>query len=185
MLRHDDLVVSAGSCFAATLVPYLESAGYHYLRTERPVRGFAHMPENLGYRTFSAAYGNTYTARQLRQLLERALGRFQPQEDRWHEEGGVIDPYRPGLRYPASTDAEFDVLTAQHLDATLRAFQTASVIIWTLGLTEAWESTLDGAIFPACPGTVAGRFDPDQHRFRQLHRGRSPRRPGGFLRSRS
>ncbi len=35
----------------------------------------------------------------------------------------------------------------------------------TLGLTEAWESALDGAVFPTCPGTVAGTFDPARHRF--------------------
>jgi hypothetical protein len=165
LIRRDDIVVSAGSCFASNLVPYLEEAGFTYLRTERVHPAFAHLPENLGYRSFSAAYGNIYTTRQLRQLLERALGRFHPLEDRWHVDGLVIDPFRPGLRYPAQSDAEFDALTAQHLRAALAAFQGATVIVFTLGLTEAWESSADGAVYPACPGTISGTFDPEKHRF--------------------
>ena len=165
LIRHDDLVVSAGSCFASNLVPYLEASGFTYLRTEQVHPAFAHLPENLGYRNFSAAYGNIYTTRQLRQLLERALGTFQPEENRWHVDGFVIDPFRPGLRYPARSDEEFDLLTRQHLQATRQAFDRATVIVFTLGLTEAWESTLDGAVYPACPGTISGTFDDARHRF--------------------
>lgn len=60
---------------------------------------------------------------------------------------------------------EFDFLTRQHLDAPLAAFKTADVLIFTLGLTEAWVSKLDGIVFAACPGTIAGRFDPGKHAF--------------------
>ena len=165
LLRSGDRVVSAGSCFASNMIPWLEGSGLHYVRTEEPHPNFAHLPENLGYRSFSAAYGNIYTARHLRQLWERASGEFRPQEDRWHQDGRVIDPFRPGLRYPASGEEEFDLLTAQHLRAVTEAFATATVFVFTLGLTEGWESTLDGAVYPACPGTVAGVFDPDRHRF--------------------
>ena len=38
-------------------------------------------------------------------------------------------------------------------------------MVFTLGLTEAWVSADDGAVFPAAPGTVAGEFDPARHRF--------------------
>jgi hypothetical protein len=136
------------------------------VRTERPHPAFAHLPENLGYRGFSAGYGNIYTARLLRQLYERATGAFAPVEDRWHVDGRVIDPFRPGLRHPASSDAEFDLLTAQHLAAVRAAFESATVFVFTLGLTEAWEAAEDGAVYPACPGTIAGTFDPARHRFR-------------------
>jgi hypothetical protein len=165
LLRRGDRVVSAGSCFASNMIPWLEGSGLAYVRTEEPHPAFAHLPENLGYRSFSAAYGNVYTARHLLQLLQRATGEFQPAEDRWHEDGCVIDPFRPGLRYPARSDEEFDILTRQHLRAVLDAFGSATVFVFTLGLTEAWESTLDGAVYPACPGTVAGQFDPARHRF--------------------
>jgi hypothetical protein len=165
LLRYDDDVVSAGSCFASNVIPWLEPGGLHYVRTETPHQAFAHLGENLGYRSFSAAYGNIYTARQLRQMLDRACGEFHPAEDRWHVDGRVIDPFRPGLRHPATSDREFDLLTAQHLAAVREAFAQASVVLLTLGLTEAWVSLADGAVFPACPGTIAGEYDPEKHGF--------------------
>ncbi|GEM_PF-762611 len=168
LITSGDQVVSAGSCFASNLVPYLEGAGFHYLRTETPHPAFASLPDNLGYRNFSAAYGNIYTARQLRQLLDRSLGLYKPAEDRWHSAGHVIDPFRPGQRYAATTDAEFDVLTQRHLDAVRAAFTQATVLVFTLGLTEAWISRADGAVFPACPGTIAGEFDPAKHAFKNF-----------------
>jgi SAM-dependent methyltransferase len=166
LIRHGEPVASAGSCFASNLVPFLERAGFDYLRTERRNPAFADIPvESLGYENFSTAYGNIYTPRQLLQLLRRCLGSFRPAEDRWHTDAGVIDPFRPGLRYHALTDREFDLLGAQHLRAVRRVFEEAKVFIFTLGLTEAWVSRLDGAVFPACPGTVAGTFDDTRHAF--------------------
>jgi GSCFA family len=160
LLTREDVIISAGSCFASNLVPYLEAEGFTYLRTETPDPN-----ENLGYSNFSAAYGNIYTARQFLQLVERALGLFTPDEDRWHVDGAVIDPFRPGLRQPASSDDEFDARTAQHLAAVRRAIAEATVLVFTLGLTEAWRSRSDGAVYPACPGTVSGEFSPDRHEF--------------------
>ncbi|KQP72103.1 GSCFA domain-containing protein [Methylobacterium sp. Leaf112] len=164
LIPHDAAIMSVGSCFAANLVPFLERAGLHYLRTEPLADWLRIPPEAMGYGRYSAAYGNVYTARQLLQLLRRACGTFAPQEDRWCEPDRIVDPYRPGLRYAARTEAEFEALTAQHLRLTRDAFARAGVLIVTLGLTEAWTAR-DGAVFPACPGTVAGRFDPARHRF--------------------
>jgi hypothetical protein len=166
LVRKGQKVMTAGSCFAANLIPALEQSGFTYLRTELRHPSFATAPaENFGYETFSAAYGNIYTARQLLQLLRRSLGTFSPRESRWHASGRVIDPYRPGLRYAAMSDREFDLVTEQHLRATRTAFEQADVFIFTLGLTEAWVSRADGAVFPACPGTIAGNFDPERHQF--------------------
>jgi hypothetical protein len=166
LIRIGDRVVSAGSCFASNLVPWLERAGIEYVRTEAPHPTLAYLPENLGYRNFSAAYGNIYTARHLRQLLERAVGKFRPREDRWYDDSGhVIDPFRPGLRFPARSDSEYDRLTSQHLEAVQKAFRAATVFVFTLGLTEGWLSSVDGAAFPACPGAIAGKYNPSIHRF--------------------
>jgi hypothetical protein len=166
LIRRGDKVVSAGSCFASNLVPYLEKAGLQYLRTETVHPAFVKTAaDNYGYDKFSASYGNIYTVRQLVQLLRRCLGRFEPVENRWKVDGEVVDPFRPGLRYRARSVAEFEALTAQHLALTRRAFALADVFVLTLGLTEAWVSGDDGAVFPACPGTVAGGFDPERHRF--------------------
>src|SRR5579885_1298864 len=169
LIRRSDKVASAGSCFASNMVPYLENAGFTYLRTETVHPAFADLePEALGYANFSAAYGNIYTPRQLLQLLKRCLNTFVPAEDRWPEGEYVIDPLRPGLRYRARSDREFDLLTAQHLRKTRQAFAEADVFVFTLGLTEGWLSRLDGTVFPACPGTVAGSFDPARHAFKNF-----------------
>jgi hypothetical protein len=102
LIRQGEAVASAGSCFASNIVPYLERAGFCYVRTEQPHPSFTDLEtEALGYANFSAAYGNIYTPRQLLHLLQRCLGLFQPAEDRWQSAGAVIDPFRPGLRYPA------------------------------------------------------------------------------------
>ena len=165
IFSSDDRVVSAGSCFASNLIPWIEEAGLEYIRTEELPLPFQVLEENLGYRNFSAGYGNIYTARHLRQLYEEALGFRKPVEDRWYVDGKVIDPFRPGLAFPAYTDYEFDLLRKQHLDATAQAFHSASVFVFTLGLTEAWRSTKDGSVFPACPGTVSGTYDESSHEF--------------------
>ena len=161
LLKPDDRVVSAGSCFAGNIVPWLEKAGFNYVRTE-----FLDPEEDrFQYHAYSAGYGNIYTTRQLLQLVQRCDNAFSPVEDRWRAQGAIIDPYRPGFPYPAESDAEFDALTRSHLDMTREAFARATVFIFTLGLTEAWMSRVDGAVFPACPGTVAGEFDPERHAF--------------------
>jgi hypothetical protein len=167
LVRAGDKVASAGSCFAANIVPYLEKAGFHYIRRGQLRAPFCNLgPENFSYAKFSAAYGNIYTARAMAQLLQRALGRFRPIEDRWiAEDGTIIDPFRPGLKYPSESHAEFDQLMARYLSDVLEVVRSADVFVFTLGLTEAWISSADGAVFPACPGTIAGRFDPARHKF--------------------
>ena len=161
LLVPGDRVASAGSCFAANIVPHLEAAGFEYVRTET----IEATDDRFFYARYSAAFGNIYTARQFRQLVERSLGRFNPAEDRWRGEDGVVDAFRPGLPFPAEDDDDFDLVTASHLARVREAFERASVVVFTLGLSEAWESTIDGAVFPSCPGVVAGAFDPARHRF--------------------
>jgi hypothetical protein len=168
LFKLDDKVVSAGSCFASNLIPWIEKEGLEYLRTEELPPQFQKLPENLGYRNFSAAYGNIYTARHLRQLYEQALGLRKPIEDRWYVDDLIIDPYRPGLAYPAESDAEFDLIRSAHLSAVKKAFHSATVFVFTLGLTEAWASKEDGSVFPACPGTISGVFDDNRHEFKNF-----------------
>jgi hypothetical protein len=164
-LDTSDRFMSAGSCFAANVRRYLERAGLRYVVTEQTHPAFAWGKPDMYYDAFSARYGNIYTARQMTQLLERALGLFAPQEDHWLVGDRWIDPYRPGLRHPASSELELRLLTQQHLAAVRAAVEQATVLVFTLGLTEAWLSAADGAVFPACPGTVNGEFDPERHVF--------------------
>jgi len=166
LIRKGDAVISAGSCFASNLVPYLERAGFLYLRTEITHPRFTGLPpENFGYDNFSAKYGNIYTVRQRLQRVRRSYGSFFPEEDRWISSNYIVDPFRPALRYAARSHQELDIITARHLAATREALEKADVFIFTLGLTEAWVSRFDGAVFPACPGTVAGDYDPERYSF--------------------
>ncbi len=166
-LQSDDRVFSAGSCFASNIVPYLERAGITYIRTEKRPRVLSGLVDGLGYENFSARFGNIYTSRQFLQLLLRCTDQWRPREDRWRTDRGLIDPFRPGLAFIASSDAEFNALTGSHLLATRAAIEEATVVIFTLGLTEAWQAT-DGSVFPVCPGTIAGEFDPAKHHFMNL-----------------
>jgi hypothetical protein len=164
-LHRCDRFMSAGSCFASNVRRYIEAVGLPYTVTERPHPLLGPAGADGFYDAYSARYGNIYTARQMAQLLERADGAFSPMEDRWIDGDTWIDPFRPGLKHRAHSDAEFDALTAQHLAAVRRAVEESSVFIFTLGLTEAWLSQADGVVFPACPGTISGTFDPGRHEF--------------------
>ncbi len=168
LLHPTEKIVSAGSCFASNIVPYLQAGGYHYIKTEIDLPAVATSDDNLGYSNFSAKYGFIYTARHLLQLYERALGIFVPHEEYWLQDEFYIDPYRPGLKFPSQTIQEFRQITEQHLRLTREAFESADVFVFTFGLTESWESSVDGAVFPVCPGTVAGEFDASKYVFRNF-----------------
>ena len=161
-------VSTAGSCFAQHIARYLRQFGFNYyiLEAGHPIVPPA-VREKHHYGTFSARYGNIYTARQLIQLFQRAYGNFEPVEDAWIEDdGSVLDPYRPTVQPGGFISVkEMHLDRRQHLSAVRRLFETLNVFIFTLGLTECWTSRIDGAAFPLCPGVEGGRFTPDQHMF--------------------
>ena len=166
-----DRVVTAGSCFAQHVARHLVMAGLNHHVTEP---GHPMLPPEIraefNYGVFSARYGNLYTTRQLRQLVERAYGDFEPLADFWEQpEGGVADPFRPQIQpggFVSRAEARLD--RERHLAAVRRAFEEMDVFVFTLGLTEGWEDARDGAVFPLAPGVAAGRYDPDIHRFRNF-----------------
>jgi hypothetical protein len=161
-------VATAGSCFAQNIARYLRNSGYCYYVAEQahplisPEIALAH-----NYSVYSARYGNIYTTRQLLQLMQRVLGLFAPQDDCWHEvDSSVVDPFRPSIQ-PGGfvSEAAMRADRAQHLTAVRRMFEDLDVFVFTLGLTEGWLSTVDGAAYPICPGVDGGRFDPERYCF--------------------
>ena len=173
-IRRFDLnglrIATAGSCFAQHIGRHLRNKGFRYLDME-PLPAVLPAEEALtfGYGMYSARYGNIYTSRQLLQLLQRSLGAFVPGEDYWEKNGGVVDPFRPTIEpEPFGSVHELRVLRDNHLQRVLEMFRQADVFVFTLGLTEAWLSRRDGAVFPLCPGTAGGSFDPALHEFRNL-----------------
>ncbi len=164
-LRPEDRVMTAGSCFAQHISRYLKASGLPFVDTEpaHPILPPACV-QAFGYGLYSARYGNIYTARQLLQLLRRARGQFQPLDEAWHEDGAWHDPFRPAVQPGGfASREELDIDRRQHLSATLAAFEQMDVLVFTLGLTECWHDMRDGAVYPTCPGTVAGTFDPSRH----------------------
>ncbi len=164
-----DRIVTAGSCFAQHIARALGASGYGFLVTES-----AHpllppeLAERFGYGIYTARTGNIYTARQLLQLVQRAYGQLHPADDVWESAGRLHDPFRPAIQPGGfASRLEYERDRAQHFAAVRTAVETMDVLVFTLGLTECWAHA-DGCVYPVCPGTVAGVFDPSVHNFLNL-----------------
>lgn len=160
---RDDRVAAAGSCFAQNVVRHLTRRGYNVVMTEPPPRVLPeHRRAEFGYGIFPTRSGNIYTALQLRQWLERAYGRFQPEERVWRRDGAFVDPFRPQVA-EFHSEHELEVARERHLAAVREMVETMDVFVFTLGLTEAWVDARDGAVFPVAPGVAGGEYDPERH----------------------
>lgn len=167
-ITTSDRIVTAGSCFAQHVARFMSQSGFNHHITEQ-----AHpiIPSPLAkkhnYGMYAARYGNIYTTRQLRQLFERAYGTFDPVVTSWTSAGTtVVDPFRPQIQ-PGGflSDAELAADRVSHLASVRRAVEEMDVFVFTLGLTEAWVDSRDGAVFPLAPGVLAGRYDPNEVAF--------------------
>lgn len=165
-ITKDMAIATAGSCFAQHIGRHFKRRGYNVLDVEPPPPGLAPRTEEFGFDLYSARYGNIYTARQLRQLFQRAHRRFFPRETAWERDGRFFDPYRPSVEPNGFTSAaELKNDTAHHLKLVRTLLTRTDLFVFTFGLTEAWVSKWDDAAFAVCPGTIAGRFDDRLHRF--------------------
>ena len=164
-------VASAGSCFAQRIAEALRDAGYAYLDAEPGPAGMnAAERVRRAYGDYSARFGNLYTAVQLLQLFERAFGRFTPADDIWQRHaGGHVDALRPRVEPDGfATRGALLADRVEHLAAVRRMFAECEVFVFTLGLTEAWRSTIDGTAYPAPPGRSFGTFDDARYAFDNL-----------------
>ncbi len=157
-----DLVAAAGSCFAQHIARNLRGAGLQFLQTED---GGEDSP-------FSARFGNIYTACQLRQLMLRAYGLMRPIDEAWQlPSGKFVDPFRPQMlgENGQGLDSAEAVIAARdaHLLAVREMFETCTVFIFTLGLTEAWL-TADGAALPVPPGVLGVQSGASEAGFRNF-----------------
>jgi hypothetical protein len=161
-------IASGGSCFAQHISKALAREGYNYLVTETAPHSLpAGDAVSQNYGVFSARYGNIYTARQLDQLFDRAYNNFKPQDSEWRtSKGRYVDPYRPRIEPRGYADPlEVRAARETHLAAVRQMFETMSIFIFTLGMTEAWRAKSDGAVFPLAPGVAAGEFDSRRYEF--------------------
>jgi hypothetical protein len=169
----EDRIATMGSCFAQHLSRHLSRSGLHYFVAEQgpagvdPATVSPAEAARLQYGTFSARYGNVYTVEQAVQLFGRAYGSFTPAEEPWtRADGALVDPFRP-LVEPAgfADEAALRADGEHHLAAVRSVFEDADVLVFTLGLTEAWRSLDDGAVFATAPGVNGGSWDPERYEF--------------------
>jgi GSCFA family protein len=164
-----DCFATGGSCFAQHFGRELRRMGGRLCAAETRHPLMAEDAQH-GYDLFSARYGNIYTTRQLRELVEQAFG-LRPPIFEWARkaDGRWVDMLRPTAvdeGFSSIEEARADRIF--HLSRVRALFHECTVFVFTLGLTECWENTRDGFVYPLCPGTTAGEFDDRIHRFRNL-----------------
>lgn len=167
LIPRDLPIFTAGSCFAQHVGRTLRAQGYHIVDTEpAPAKVPVGLAQRHGYGLYAARFGNIYTVRQFLQLMQECFADGQPIDAIWERDGRYYDALRPGVTPRGLASAE-EVRTARahHLDAVRDAVAQTGLVVFTLGLTEAWEHIPSGTIYPTAPGTIAGQFDPDIHRF--------------------
>ncbi len=166
-ISQHDRVATAGSCFAQHISASLSGQGFNFYVAEKNPALTPEEATRRQYGTFSARYGNLYTARQLIQLFDRAYDRFTPSDDHWvRDDGKFVDPFRPQVEPDGFASLDGLVRArSQHFAAVREMFERLDVFVFTLGLTEAWRSRIDGAVYPLAPGIVAGRMDDAAHEF--------------------
>jgi ABC-type polysaccharide/polyol phosphate transport system ATPase subunit len=168
-ISRETRIATAGSCFAQNISSTLRGLGFNYFVTETGSH-LALSPEEAQrrmYDVYSARYGNIYTARQLLQLYQRAFGKFVTNEIEWQRsDGRYVDAFRP-LVEPAGyeTSQMVGVHMLWHLSKVRELFEKLDVLVFTLGLTEAWRCKLDGAIYPVAPGVAGGMMDSSRYEF--------------------
>jgi hypothetical protein len=170
-LVKSDRIATAGSCFAQHIGNNLAARGAAFMDMEPAPPLFSSSAEarKWGYGVFSCRYGNLYTSRQLIQLFDEVHGTRIPEERVWEKDGRFYDAMRPSVD-PVGQDSAETVLALRqrHLAAVHRMFATLDVFVFTMGLTEGWESLQDGTMYAVAPGTVAGAYDPKKHVFHNL-----------------
>ncbi|WP_108658996.1 GSCFA domain-containing protein [Acuticoccus kandeliae] len=162
-------VVTQGSCFSQHIGRQFVARGYDWFEAELP---FPHFPAQLNrpynYGVFSFRTGNIYTPRLLLQWLRWGSGRAAAPDTVWsRRDGATVDPFRPAVE-PEGYQSAKEMLDARaHMIERMReSLPEIDLFIFTFGLTEAWEDRETGVVYPMCPGTAGGQFDPDRHVFR-------------------
>ena len=168
-IGKDDKVATAGSCFAQHIATAMRANGYQVPNSEPTPTGLsAETARKYGYGIYSARYGNIYVVRHLLQLLKDAFD-DNAEVEVWEKDGRFFDAMRPTLEPRGhATPDEVVAHRRYHLSRVRRLVRTMNVFVFTFGLTEGWMNRQSGRVYPTCPGTAAGTFDPDLHIFKNF-----------------
>ena len=154
-ISDGDLVASAGSCFASLLANGMKSYGLRYFISEPSAQS------DSGSQTFSARYGNVYTARQLLQMMKRSIGLWKYDEPIWtRHDGRFVDPFRPReFVLGFSSVDELILEQSHHLKKVLEVFLVSDVFVFTIGLSEAVVNSSNGSVVPIAPEFICPSSD--------------------------
>jgi len=178
-IAKTDRVATAGSCFAQHVARHMKARGFSILDVEPAVPGMTEeTAQRFGYGIYSARYGNIYTARQLRQLLEDAINlqscgddaesraRILRDEDVMERDGRYFDGLRPNVEPEGfATPEEVKKSREAHLNRVHEMFKSMDVFVFTFGLTETWRNRQTGTVYPVCPGVLAGTYSDEVYEF--------------------
>lgn len=165
-----DKVATAGSCFAQHIGRALTNAGFGWTDFEPapPMMALADA-KAFNFGVFSFRTGNIYTTPQLSQWINWSLDQSQQSQEVWEKDGRFYDPFRPQIEPNGFASAQEVFAARSNTFAAIKnTIHTADVFVFTLGLTETWENGETGVSYPSCPGTMAGAFDSNLHKFRNL-----------------
>lgn len=168
-LPGDARFATYGSCFAQHISRALLRRGMHWVDAEpAPGRTPEELAQRYNYGVFSARTGNIYTAAQLLTWARLAVAPEGAEAiEIWEAEDGWRDSLRPAIEpRPFASANEARASLASTARAFRRSVGRADVLVFTLGLTEGWEARKSRQPYAICPGTLAGRFDEELHRFR-------------------
>lgn len=167
-LPADARFATFGSCFAQHMSRALVARRMNWLDGEPAPGGTpADLAHTFNYGVFSARTGNVYTAAQLLALVRMAAGEDAPDTaEFWPDAGRWRDSLRPTIE-PQGFASEAEAMASRRglLNALRAVIEKTDVFVFTLGLTEGWESLATGQPYAMCPGTAGGRFDPELHGF--------------------
>jgi hypothetical protein len=157
-ITKDTAIMTAGSCFAQHVHRNLKERDWAVLDFESPRHNFRRdVMTRFGYGMYSARYGNIYSVRQMVQLLHEAYGVETPHAPVWQRpDGKYVDAQRPAIEPDGYLTPEL-VRDARdhHLRTLRRTFESADLLIFTLGLTETWCHDATGTVYPTAPGVIA------------------------------
>jgi hypothetical protein len=165
-ISKSDAVSTIGSCFAQHISRELESLDFNVQYFETASKKEDSLNQE-SYKIFSARYGNVYTVRQALELFMRATSKTESINYTWKsKKGRYLDPYRPNA-IPNGFPSEEDLFLDRkiHMNAVMNMIINSNVIIFTLGLTEAWKEKTLGHTLPLAPGVVGGDYDEGSYEF--------------------
>lgn len=166
-VRPHQKVSTYGSCFAQHIGRALQGRGYRWLKSETPpIRLSEQDKTRFNYGIFSSRTGNIYTASLLKQWVQWAFDEVAVPTEVWEKDGRYFDPFRPRIEPNGFKDVE-ELLASRSvaLEAFRQSILDANFFVFTMGLTESWINAEQEYEYPMCPGTVAGEFDPESHKF--------------------